>query len=336
MKVVVAMSGGVDSSIAAAILKEEGYEVIGVTFRLWPSINVEDACAVALQIGIPHEVIDLSPSFRDRVIDYFLREYSLGRTPNPCIRCNRYIKFDALQRVAREVGAGLIATGHYARVSRDGSRYFLKKGVDKDQSYFLYLMTQDELAHTIMPLGGMNKDRVRGMARGLGLPERPDSQEICFIPDKDYHRFLMENIPQAARPGPIVDRDGRTLGDHRGIPFYTIGQRRGLGISTKEPLYVSAICHERNTVIVGGKGELYRDELIASGLNWIAIERLEQPMEVKAKIRYLHQEARALITPMDGERVLVSFSQPQMAITPGQAVVFYDGDSVVGGGVMDG
>ena len=352
----VAMSGGVDSSVTAALLKEEGYEVIGATMQVWPSNEladeadrfggccgldaVSDAKRVARKLGIPHYVMDFRDVFAEKVISNFCREYSLGRTPNPCIRCNEYIKFDALLRRAKELDADFVATGHYARIERDeaSGRYLLKKGVDrrKDQSYVLYVMTQDQLGHVLTPLGGYTKEQVRWIARELGLPvaDKAESQEICFIPDGDYTRFVKEYMPQAAKPGPVLDREGTIMGEHRGILFYTIGQRKGLGLSAGEPLYVVDIDRERNAVIVGTKGEVYGDELIASGLNWISIE--PPPLELKAKIRYRHREADAVITPLlTKDRAHVKFKQPQMAITPGQAIVFYHRDTVVGGGTIE-
>ena len=357
MKVVVAMSGGVDSSVAAALLKQEGYQVIGVSLQIWPSNGqtneedkfggccglsaIEDAKRVAYKLGIPHYVMNFRDIFARKVIANFCREYSLGRTPNPCIRCNRYIKFDALLDRAKGLGAALLATGHYARVDKDGAsdRYLLKKGLDrrKDQSYVLYSLTQEQLRHTRLPIGNFTKERVREIARELVPPvaAKPESQEICFIPDDDYPEFLKEYIPQAVTPGPILDEQGSILGKHRGILFYTIGQRKGLGISAEEPLYVIAIEPERNTIVVGSKQRVYGNELIAAKLNWITMAELKQPITVKAKIRYLHQEAEAEIAPLDVDRVHVKFKEPQMAITPGQAVVFYDGDIVIGGGTIE-
>ncbi len=357
MKVVVAMSGGVDSSVAAAILKEEGYQVIGVTMQIWPSDGqahevdrfggccglgaVEDARRVAYKLGIPHYVMNFRDIFAQKVIADFCRQYSLGRTPNPCIRCNQYIKFDALLKRARELSADFVATGHYARIEKDevNGRRLLKKGTDrhKDQSYVLYPITQEQLEHTLLPIGNFNKKRVREIARELALPvaTKPESQEICFIPDDDYPKFIENYIPQAVKPGPILNEQGSTLGEHKGILFYTVGQRKGLGISAKEPLYVTAIEPQRNAIVVGSKEEVYANELVASELNWITITKLEQPIMVKAKIRYLHKEAEAAITPLDADQVYVKFQEPQMAITPGQAIVFYNGDTVVGGGTIE-
>ncbi len=351
------MSGGVDSSVTAALLCKQGYEVIGVTMQLWPSCEsaseadksggccghsaIADAKRVARILGITHYVMDFRNIFSDKVIADFCHEYSLGRTPNPCIRCNQYMKFDALLQRAKGLDADFIATGHYSRIEYDQQRerYLLKQGVDlsKDQSYLLYIMTQEQLRHVQMPLGHLTKERVRQIAQEMGLPvaDKAESQEICFIPDDDYPRFLTEYIPQAAKPGPILDQRGNVLGQHRGILSYTIGQRRRLGLSTQEPSYVVAIDHKRNAIIVGSKNNTYKTELIASGLNWVALERLTEPMEVKAKVRYLHQGAKATVTPLDGDKVQVKFQEPQMAPTPGQAVVFYNEDSVIGGGTIE-
>ena len=356
MKVVVAMSGGVDSSVAAALLKEEGHDVIGVTMQIWPSDEqaienrfggccgldeVEDARKVAHKLGIPHYVMNFRDIFARQVIADFCQEYSQGRTPNPCIRCNQYIKFGALLESAGEIGADFIATGHHARVELDETTgtHLLKKGADthKDQAYFLYSLTQEQLGHSLFPAGNFTKDRVREIASELNLPvaAKPESQEICFIPDDDYPRFLRDYIPQAARTGPILDELGNILGKHQGIMFYTIGQRKGLGIAAEEPLYVTAIEPDRNAVVVGTREAVYESELIASNLNWIAITRPEHPIKAKARVRYRHPEAEATVTPLDEASVYVKFAEPQMAITPGQAIVFYDGDIVVGGGTIN-
>ena len=350
------MSGGVDSSVAATLLKEAGHDLIGVTMSLLPHVDgkngdngvgenqVPEAVVkvkeVAVKLGIPHHAIDFQEIFQEKVIADFCREYFLGRTPNPCVRCNRYVKFGALLEKARELGADFIATGHYARIQRDEAtgRYLLKKGADteKDQSYFLCQLNQGQLAQAIFPVGGLTKDRVRQIAIAIDLPaaDRPESQEICFITDDDYIRFLKNQMPDAYRPGPIIDEEGNTIGEHRGIPAYTIGQRRGLGIAAPEPLYVTAIYPERNAVAVGPKEKTYRRELIANNLNWIASPP-EQTVNVKARVRYRHKEAEATVTPTANDTVHVLFQEPQMAITPGQTVAFYDGDTVIGGGTIN-
>jgi tRNA-specific 2-thiouridylase len=357
VKVVVAMSGGVDSSVAAALLKEKGHDVIGATMQLWPRARrehkgngmagccgldaIEDARKVAHKLGIPHYVLNFRDIFARKVIADFCQEYSRGRTPNPCIRCNQYIKFGALLERAREMDADFIATGHYARIERDeaSGRYLLKKGVDshKDQSYFLCQLTQEQLHYTLFPIGNFTKNKVREIASELGLPvaAKPGSQEICFVPDDDYPEFLKDYIPRAAEPGPILDEQGNTLGKHHGILCYTIGQRKGLGIAAEKPLYVTTIEPDRNAVVVGTREQIYSRELIASDLNWIAITRPEYPIKIKARVRYRHPEAEAVVTPSDNDEVYVKFTEPQLAITPGQAIVFYDGDTVVGGGTIN-
>jgi tRNA-specific 2-thiouridylase len=345
MKVLVAMSGGVDSSVAAALLKEEGHEIIGATMQLLPLDGYDsraetDAGQAAQRLDIPHFLLDFRDVFVREVIDNFCREYSLGRTPNPCIRCNRYIKFGALRERARELGTDYIATGHHARVEHDEAtgRYWLKKGVDtqKDQSYFLCQLTQEQLSHALFPVGSLTKEKVRQIAGELGLSfaDTPESHEICFIPDDDYAKFLSSYMPQAVRPGPILDELGNVLGEHRGITSYTIGQRRGLGLAAAEPLYVTAIEPEQNAVVVGTKEQTYGRELLASNLNWIATDRPSRSMRVKAKVRYRHPEAEVFVNTMDDNRVFVKFDEPQMAITPGQAVAFYDGDTVLGSGII--
>ena len=352
-KVAVAMSGGVDSSVAAALLKEQGYQVSGVTMKIGAGEvfsgegrrhgcygpgeekDIEDARKVAQTLGIPFYVFDLRQEYKAEVLDYFCHEYLSGRTPNPCIKCNRQIKFDALVEKARDSGIEFdyFATGHYVRIEYDESkhRYLLKKARDltKDQSYFLFSLSQGQLGRSLFPVGDYAKEVVRKMASdfGLGVDKKPESQD--FIAGGYFP------LVKAAQPGPILDKTGNMLGEHRGVSFYTVGQRKGLGISAKEPLYVTDINLERNAIIVGSKEELYHDELIASGLNWIAIERLQQPADVKTKIRYRHQEAEAVIAPLDEDKVYIRFKEPQMAITPGQAVVFYDDDTVIGGGTVE-
>ncbi|HCG76429.1 MAG: tRNA 2-thiouridine(34) synthase MnmA [bacterium (Candidatus Ratteibacteria) CG_4_9_14_3_um_filter_41_21] len=350
-RVVVAMSGGVDSSVTAALLKNEGYEVIGMTMQIWERSedwggccgleNVEDAKRVANRLGIPHYVVNFRALFKEKVIANFCEEYREGRTPNPCIRCNQYIKFGALLKKAKELNTDYIATGHYARIEYDKNkkRYLLKKGVDykKDQSYLLYTMTPKQLKHTLMPLGEFTKEKTRAIAEGLDLSvaRKPESQEICFIPDDNYPKFLQEYLPEAARPGPILNRQGKAVGRHCGILFYTIGQRKRLGIAAKEPLYVIAIDKEKNVIVVGKKEEVYTKGLIATSINYVAIERPKGSLKVKAKVRYLHQPAEAVVTPLKRKRASVKFKEPQWALTPGQAIVFYDGDIIVGGGTID-
>lgn len=342
------MSGGVDSSVAAALLQEGGYQVFGVTMQLWPSQGSGDcdtvsaAGRVAGQLGIPHYVTDFRDTFAEKVIDDFCREYGVGRTPNPCIRCNGYIKFGALLEKAIDLGADVLATGHYVRVERDGveGQHLLRKGIDrgKDQSYVLCMLRQDQLRRTLMPLGDLTKEQVIRIAheRGLSGGHKGESQEICFIPDGDYGNFVFGKMPHAVRPGPIMDRSNNVIGEHRGVPFYTVGQRRGLGISSGEPLYVCKIDSAQNAIIVGSKADIYNDELTAADVNWASGDVPEQPLDVKAKIRYRHCEADAVVTPLSGgDMAHVKFRRPQMAITPGQAVVFYDGDTVVGGGTID-
>ncbi|MGE5542653.1 MAG: tRNA 2-thiouridine(34) synthase MnmA [Bacillota bacterium] len=352
VRVVAAMSGGVDSSVAAALLKEQGYDVTGVTMRMTAAHGASpggasrcadpaaDAGRVARALGIPHHVVDVSDVFEERVISYFCREYSLGRTPNPCLVCNRYIKFGELVGIAREMGAAYVATGHYARTRFDSSlgRHLLLRGVDlrKDQSYVLYALQQDQLSTALFPLGGMRKPEVRRKAAQLGLPvaDKPESQEICFIAQGDYRGFLQERCPSVAREGPIVDTSGRVLGRHRGLAFYTVGQRKGLGLAGGTPLYVLDLDYAGNTLVVGSAPETLRSSCIVSEPNFIPFPALTGEMEVACKIRYRAEAAPAVISPNPDSTVTVTFSTPQRAITPGQAAVFYDGDIVVGGGFI--
>jgi tRNA-specific 2-thiouridylase len=337
------MSGGVDSSVAAALLLEQGYTVKGVTMRfpsgMGPVGVAEKAAQVAEKLGIPHQVIDVGEAFRTRVIDYFVREYSQGRTPNPCLACNTYIKFGALWTQVRRMGIRRLATGHYVRREwhPGRSRYLLRRGADagKDQSYVLYGLSQSQLAGALFPLGELSKTEVRRLAATLALPvQASESQEICFVKG-DYREFLQKIAPGIAQPGPILDMAGNELGTHRGLSFYTIGQRRGLGLAAGQPLYVVGLDAGQNAVIVGPAKDLLQDALIARDVNWILFQDLTGTCHVQAQIRYNGRPAGAKVSRLDAERVLVKFEQPQRAITPGQAVVFYQGDLVVGGGVID-
>ena len=355
--VVVAMSGGVDSSVTAALLLEQGYNVVGVTMQIWdPAATVkngdyvgccslaavDDARSVADRLGIPYYVLNFHALFRETVVRDFCRQYVAGRTPNPCVVCNRVIKFEALLRKALALGADYLATGHYARIGhneRTGRRTLLKaKDRGKDQTYFLYSMTQSQLARTLMPLGDFTKDQVRRMAaqRGLQVAEKPESQEICFVPDDDYRGFLRQNISEQIKPGPILDLDGREIGGHEGIAYYTVGQRRGLGLATGKRVYVVDIDPERNAVVVGPVEALHRDKLVAGDINLVLTDKLAGPVEAQAQIRYNAVPAPAIISPRGAGRVTVEFASPQRAITPGQAVVFYQNDYLFGGGTIEG
>jgi len=345
------MSGGVDSSATAALLIEQGYDVIGITLKLWPQdcVNraedkccgpqaVTDARAVCHKLDIPYYLIDEAAEFQKHVIQYFADEYKAGRTPNPCVMCNQNLKFGRLIDRADQLGADFIATGHFARIekSTDGSRHLLKRGRDlkKDQSYFLFSLRQDQLARAIFPLGEKTKSDTREVARHCQLKtaDKEESMEICFVPDNNYGGFLQSaNLVQKHR-GEIVDLQGRILGHHDGIEFYTIGQRKGLGITTPKPVYVIELDVENNRVIVGDDSALDRDEFIVERCNWHPFDELAGPAEVTAKIRYNHPGAAATVTPLGRGRARVELHEPQRAVTPGQASVFYQDDLVVGGG----
>lgn len=344
------MSGGVDSSAAAALLLEKGYDVVGVTLKLWPqscSARAEDKCcgpqavmdarSVCHKLGIPYYLIDESEAFHTQVIRYFAEEYKAGRTPNPCCICNEKLKFGALLDRARQLGADLIATGHFARVeTTEKGRVLLKRGLDprKDQSYFLFSLRQDQLAQAMFPLGEKTKQDTRSLARQCELKtaDKEESMEICFVPDNDYGKFLSTNGLVEKNRGEIVNLQGKVLGHHHGIAFYTIGQRKGLGISSPTPLYVIELDAVNNRVIVGDDTALDRDTFTVSRCNWIPFETLEGGLEVSAKIRYNHPGVAATISPLPHNQAIVKLHIPQRAITPGQACVFYQNDLVVGGG----
>jgi tRNA-specific 2-thiouridylase len=350
-RVVVGMSGGVDSSAAAALLLEQGYDVIGITLKLWPQdcVNraedkccgpqaVADARAVSHKLNIPYYLVDEAEEFQKQVIHYFAEEYKAGRTPNPCVMCNEKLKFGTLISRARQLGAEKVATGHFARVepSADGSRYLLKRGRDprKDQSYFLFSLRQEQLGRTIFPLGELTKNDTREIARDCQLKtaDKAESMEICFVPDKDYGKFLQQARLAQKHQGDVVDVHGRVLGQHDGIEFYTIGQRKGLGISSAKPLYVIELDAKNNRVVVGNESMLERDEFVIERCNWIPWEAPPASFEAMAKIRYNHPGAAAAITPNANGGARVKLHSAQRAITPGQACVFYQEDLVLGGG----
>lgn len=355
-KVVVGMSGGVDSSVAAALLKDEGYDVIGVTMQVWPEKEsgaveveggccsqaaVEDARRVSEKLGIRYYVMNFKDIFENKVIKYFINDYLAGNTPNPCIECNKSIKFDELLRRAMNLGAEYVATGHYAKIFFDdkSERYLLERSADnkKDQTYALYNLTQFQLMHTLMPLGGYTKEKVRKIAEDLGLPvaNKPDSQEICFVPDDNYGGFIEEREPGKIMPGFFKDTKGNILGKHKGIVYYTIGQRKGLGIAFGKPMFVINIIPEENVVVLGEETGVFKDVLTASKLNFIPFDSLEDSIEITAKIRYSAKEAGATLIPEGKDLVRVKFYEPQRAITPGQSVVFYKDDIVIGGGIIN-
>ena len=353
-KVAVGLSGGVDSSIAAALLKEKGNDVVGITMQTFDASmpvagsvkhacygpgeeeDVKAAAGICSKLGIPFQVIDLREEFRDHVIEYFRGEYLAGRTPNPCVVCNHRLKFGFLLKKAKEAGVDFkyFATGHYARIEETGERFFLKKAADisKDQTYFLYRLTPEQLAKTLFPIGDYTKQQVREIAHSLGLETADRSESQDFIDGGDYSIFFKE---EEVNEGDIVDEKGSVLGTHRGIIHYTVGQRRGLGIASHRPLYVVKIDAEKNQVVVSDKARLFAKGLIAANLNLIAVDRIDRPHKLKAKIRFAHREVDVTVFPYENNKIKILFAQPQMAVTPGQSVVLYSGDTVFGGGIIE-
>lgn len=348
-KVVVGLSGGVDSAVTAYLLKQQGYDVIGITMQIWKEdipregttgvTAVDDARRVAEHIGIPYYVMNFKEEFHDRVIDYFIKSYNAGKTPNPCIVCNRYVKWEALLEKARELGADYIATGHYAEVVKtDEGRYTVKnsKTASKDQTYALYMLTQDQLAHTIMPLGKYEKDEIRQIAIDAEIPvaNKPDSQDICFVEDGKYANFIRRETKKWPRTGDFVNADGEVVGKHRGIIYYTVGQRKGLDLQLGYPAYVAEINAEKNQIVVSDNQSLFKDTVIAEDVNMMALADLSEPVEAFAKIRYNHIGADCVVQMVDG-RLICKFKEPQRAITPGQALVVYkDGVVLCGGEIV--
>ena len=355
-RIVVGMSGGVDSSVAAALLVEQGCDVVGITMRVWPRPEgdeptqrfgaccgveaVDDARQVARALGVPHYLLSMDEEFNQKVIGQFVASYANGRTPIPCVSCNSNLKFGSLLGRARAWDASAVATGHYARIGRDpaSGRHLLLRPKDlrKDQTDFLWPLTQAQLAAARFPIGELTKDEVRAQARRLGLvtADKPESQDICFVPDGDYRGFLRRRAPEVFRPGTIVDRQGNRLGAHGGIAGFTVGQKRGLGLATGRPLYVIELDAERDRVTVGEAADLERGRLVATGVNFIACAPPASPLRVAAKIRHNHEPAAATVRALNGAAAEVVFDRPQRAVSPGQSVVFYDGDVVVGGGVI--
>ena len=354
-KVVVGMSGGVDSSVAACLLKEQGYDVIGVTMQIWQEEDpeqveenggccglsaVDDARRVAWQLEIPYYVMNFRKEFKESVMDYFVDEYLHGHTPNPCIACNRYVKWEALLARSMEIGADYIATGHYARVMQlPNGRYTIQNSVTaaKDQTYALYNLTQEQLSRTLMPVGAYTKDEIRQIAEdhGLDVAKKKDSMEICFITDNDYAGFIERTVDNVPGPGNFVDKDGNVLGRHKGITHYTVGQRKGLNLAMGRPVFVTEIRPETGEVVIGDNDDVFSDYLVCDHVNWMAVDGLHgEEKTVMAKIRYSHKGAPCVIRELEDGRVECRFETPQRAITPGQAVVFYENDYVFGGGTI--
>ena len=347
-RALIAMSGGVDSAAAAILMKDAGYECIGATMKLISSggskccslQDINDARAAAWKLGIPHYVLNCTHEFTRNVIEPFIESYEKGETPNPCIECNRYLKFSLLLRRAFELEAEKLVTGHYAQIEKSGERWLLKKGIDarKDQSYVLYMMSQETLSHTVFPLGKLTKAEVRELAAagGLANAEKKESQDICFVENGDYAAFIEDYTGKASPPGDITDGEGKVLGRHRGLIRYTLGQRRGVGVACNTPVYVAAKNAETNTLVVDGGTSLYSGAFTAGRINLIACENLIQPRRLLVKTRYLQKEQWAQVEQTGTDTIRVVFEEPQRAITPGQAAVFYDGDVVVGGGTIAG